>query len=324
MNKIVKKAKEVFDIEINGLTQVKSQIGDDFIKLVEACVKVLDNGGKLVLCGVGKSGHIGRKMAATLSSTGSPSFFLHPVEAMHGDLGMLQKDDMLIALSYSGETDELLSIIPSAKRLGVPIASITGSETSELVKGSDIVVKMKVSREACPFNLAPTTTTTALLALGDALAMTLLELRGFTKEDYGRYHPGGAIGRAVTLHVSDIMRSGDRIALVNPGTTVKDTLLNMTKARCGSAIVVDGEKKLLGIFTDGDLRRHVDKDMNILSRKVSDIMTRQPASLKKDQLAVEILKMVESRKIDDIIVTDKEDRVVGMVDIQDLPGLKLM
>lgn len=321
---VITTAVEAMEIEVEGIHAVQKQIGDSFVRLVEQCIKTIDNGGKIVVSGIGKSGHVGKKLAATLASTGSPAIFMHPVEAMHGDLGMLQKNDLLLTLSYSGETDELLSVILPAKRLGVPVASFTGIADSSLAKMSDFPVIMTVPREACPFNLAPTTTSTATLALGDALAMTLLKLRKFTKEDYGRLHPGGAIGRAVTMRVGDLMRSGEHMALVHPDSLVKDTLLKMTSARCGSAVIADQDGKLLGIFTDGDFRRHAEKDLSILSRIITDVMTPNPASIRADALAVEVLKIVEQRKIDDIIVLDENGRVVGIVDIQDLPGLKLM
>lgn len=324
MNKVIDKAREVFNIEIEALENVKNQLGSSFEKLVEKCIETFDKGGKLVLCGVGKSGHIGKKLAATLASTGSPAVFLHPIEALHGDLGILHKNDILIALSYSGETDELISFLPAAKRLGVSIVALTGTKECNLGKWSDIVVEMPVKKEACPFNLAPTATTTALLALGDALAMVLLDVRGFSHEDYGRLHPGGAIGRAVTMRVSDIMRSGDRLALVDKGASVKETLFIMTKTRSGSAIVVDSKTNLLGIFTDGDFRRHAELDIKILDRTIYDVMTPDPASIESSALAVEVMKLIESRKIDDIIVLDSTNKVVGLVDIQDLPGLKLM
>ena len=321
---IIEKARDVLQTEAEGILGLKDQLGDGFVALVKACDSCISEGGKIVITGVGKSGHVGRKISATLASTGSPSVFMHPVEAMHGDLGMLQKGDLLLALSYSGESDELITVIVPAKRLGVPVASFScGLETS-LAHYSDIPVAMAVPREACPFNLAPTTTSTAQLALGDALAMTLLALRKFTKEDYGRLHPGGAIGKAVTMRVSDVMRSGEKIALVSPDSSVKDSLLKVTKARCGSAVVVDADGKLLGIFCDSDFRRHAEKDLEILSRRVSDVMTKNPANVKENALAVEVLKLIEKRKIDDIIVTDDSGRVVGLVDIQDLPGLKLM
>jgi len=324
VEQIIRMAQEVFDTEIEGLTQVRDSLNGGFSKLVEACCRIFDNGGKVVFCGVGKSGHIGQKLAATLASTGSPATFLHPVEAMHGDLGVLREQDILIALSYSGETEELLNILPAAKRFDVTIAAITGYPESKLAKWSDILVTMTVPREACPFNLAPTTSTTALLALGDALAITLLKLRGFTKEDYGRLHPGGAIGRSVTMRVSDAMRSGDRLVRVGRDTTVKDTLFSMTQAKSGSAIVIDADGRLLGIFTDGDFRRHVEHDLSVLNKRVGDVMTANPAAIFADQMAVEAMKLIESRHIDDIVVVERDRTVVGIIDIQDLPGLKLM
>ena len=321
---ILKTGAEALQLEIDGLVYLKDHLGKEFAELVRLCIRILDNGGKIVVCGIGKSGHVGKKIAATLASSGSPSIFVHAVEAMHGDLGMLQEHDLLLALSYSGESDELVRVLVPAKRLGVTIAAITGNPASSLAKLADLTVPQTVPREACPFNLAPTTSSTATLALGDALAMTLLKLRKFTKEKYGRLHPSGAIGRAVTMRVSDVMRSGDRLALVPPSATIKETILSMTKAHGGSAVVVDENGGLLGIFTDGDFRRKAENDLEILSRKVGEVMTRNPASICADALAVEVLKVVEARKIDDIIVLDDKGKVVGIVDIQDLPGLKLM
>jgi arabinose-5-phosphate isomerase len=324
MKDIIKKAAEVLDIEIEGLKFLRDNLGDSFSELVLACEQTLDNGGKLVVAGIGKSGHIGQKISATLASTGSTSVFMHPVEAMHGDLGILRDKDMLISLSYSGETEELLSVLPAAKRLGVKIAAVTGIKDSRLTKWSDLSVIMNVPREACPFNLAPTTTTTALLALGDALAMVLLMRRGFSKNDYGRLHPGGAIGKAVTLTVADVMRTGERFVAVSSDLSVKDTLLRMTGARSGSAVIVDENNNLTGIFTDGDFRRHIEDNLNILNEPVSKFMTSDPASVFVDALAVEILKILEEKHIDDIVVVDDKGKPVGIVDIQDLPGLKLM
>ncbi|NOY75032.1 MAG: KpsF/GutQ family sugar-phosphate isomerase [Kiritimatiellaeota bacterium] len=324
MSDIINKAREVFDIEMEALQCLRDNLNGEFTTLVEECVRILDSGGKLVLAGIGKSGHVGQKMAATLSSTGSTAVFMHPVEAMHGDLGILSENDLLITLSYSGETEELLRVLPAAKRLDVKIAAITGSRNSSLGKWSDITLEMPVPREACPFNLAPTATTTALLALGDALAMTLLDIRGFSKNDYGRLHPGGAIGKAVTMKVSDIMRDESKIARIAPSATVKETLLAMTGARCGSAAIIDNAGKLLGIFTDGDLRRNMNKDADILEKPVGDFMTTNPTTVDKDDLAVEVLKVIERKHIDDIIVLDSDGKVAGLVDVQDLPGLKLM
>ena len=323
-DQIIKKAQAVLQTEIEGIEAIKQQLDNNFVELVAACIKALDNGGKIVITGVGKSGHIGSKMAATLASTGSTAIFMHPVEAMHGDLGMLQENDIMIALSYSGETQELTRMIIPAKRLGVPVACFTGIPESTLAKLSDIVVIGAVEKEACPFNLAPTTTSTAHLALGDALAMVLLQERKFTKEDYGRRHPGGAIGRAVTMRVCDLMRSPDRMVLTGPEATVKETLVKMTAARCGSAIIVDGNNKLLGIFTDGDFRRKVENDLSILTRTMAEVLTPNPVFVRADSLAVEILKVLEKRKVDDLVVLDEDGTVRGLVDIQDLPGFKLM
>jgi len=324
MSLFIERAKEVINVEIKGLEAVRDNLDGKFETLVEKCAETVKNDGKLIITGIGKSGYIGQKIAATLSSVGSPAVFMHPVEALHGDLGLMQKNDLVLAISYSGETEELLSVLNPAKRLGTQIFAITGCPESSMAKLSDFTMPMTVGEEACPFNLAPTTTTTALLALGDALALVLLDNYGFTKEDYGRLHPGGAIGRAVTMHVSDIMRSGNDCVLVSPETTVKETLLKMTKARCGAAIIVNENQELLGVFTDGDFRRHAEKDISILTKEIGTAMTANPVSVKADHLAVEALKVVEDRHINDIIVLDKNDKVVGLIDVQDLPGLKLM
>ena len=323
-SKILKRAREVFDIERAGIDAVRDNLGADFEKLVAKCADTIGRGGKLILTGIGKSGYIGKKIAATLSSVGTPSIFMHPVEARHGDLGMIQKNDLMIALSYSGETDELLVVLPPAKQLGVGLVAITASRNSSLGKVSDLVVEMPVPREACPFNLAPTTTTTALLVLGDALAMVLLDLQGFTKEDYGRRHPGGAIGRMVTMCAADVMRTLENSALVSPGATVRETLYAMSHARCGSAIIVDGENHLLGIFTDGDFRRWAEKEDKVLDLKMERVMTVHPISVARDTLAVNVLKVIKERKVDDLVVTDENNVVLGFIDVQDLPGLKVM
>jgi len=324
MSRTLERAREVFDIEMSGIEALKNGLGADFEKLVDMCAETAARGGKLILTGIGKSGYIGKKIAATLSSVGTPSIFMHPVEARHGDLGMIQKNDLMIALSYSGETDELLVVLPPAKQLGVKLVGITASRNSSLGKVSDLVVEMPVPREACPFNLAPTTTTTALLVLGDALAMVLLEKQGFTKEDYGRRHPGGAIGRMITMCAADVMRPLENSALVATTSTVRETLYAMSHARCGSAIVVDAQKHLLGIFTDGDFRRWAEKDDKVLDLKMADVMTRSPISVAGDTLVVSVLKIIKERKIDDLVVIDGDNVVQGFIDSQDLPGLKMM
>ena len=321
---VIEEGLKTIRTEIEGLEYMRDHLGETFVQLVELCIEILDKGGKIVICGIGKSGHVGKKIAASLASTGSTSIFVHAVEAMHGDLGMIRQGDLVLAISYSGESEELLRVILPAKRLGVKVASFTGNEDSSLAKLSDLHVSIRVPREACPFNLAPTTSSTATLVMGDALAMTLLHFRRFTKENYGRLHPAGAIGRAVTMRVSDVMRSGSHLAKVSPENTVKETILAMTHAHGGSAVIAGPDNSLLGIFTDGDFRRKAEKDMEILSRKVGEVMTPNPASICQDELAIEVLRLLEHRKVDDIVVVDAAGKVAGIVDIQDLPGLKLM
>ncbi|MBO5823161.1 MAG: KpsF/GutQ family sugar-phosphate isomerase, partial [Lentisphaeria bacterium] len=303
---------------------VQSKLGDAFVELVERCSNTIDRGGKLVITGVGKSGYIGKKIAATLSSVGNPSVFMHPVEARHGDLGLLQKEDLLIAISYSGETEELLAVLPPAKRLGVPLIAIAATAESSLGKMSDFTFEMPVPKEACPFNLAPTTSTTALLVLGDALAMVLLDQRGFTKSDYGRRHPGGAIGRMVTMTASDVMRKPENSVMVNADATVIETLCEMSRARSGAAIIVDEERRLLGIFTDGDFRRRATDDTDVIKRKISEVMTVNPVTVNADAMVAEVIKVVENRRTDDLVVIGNDGKVAGFIDIQDLPGLKIM
>lgn len=323
-DRILERAREVIDIELSGVKKVRDELGAPFVALVRKCLDILHRGGKLVLCGVGKSGHISKKLAATLASTGARAVFMHPVEAMHGDLGIVSPQDLLLAVSYSGETDELLRVLPAVKRMAVPIVAITGKTDSRLAEFSDMVVPMPVEREACPFNLAPTTTTTALLALGDALAMVLLDCQDFQLSDYAMNHPAGAIGRTITLTVRDCMRTGEHCASVHPGTSVRDALLAMTKARDGAVAIVDDADKLLGIFTDGDFRRAMTANDNILHAPIEGVMTPNPISINQKQMAVEILKLLERKKIDDVTVVDDNGRFVGMVDIQDLPKFKVM
>ena len=317
-------AKKIIQVEIEGLLKIKDDLNESFVELVNLCLKTLKKGGKIVPCGVGKSGHVGHKMASTLASTGSPAAFLHPVEAMHGDLGILNENDLLLALSYSGETEELLAVLPAAKRFNIPIACITGNHQSQLAKWSDLVVLMKVNKEACPFGLAPTTSTTVLMALGDALAVVLLNAQGFSKEDYGRFHPAGSIGRTVSLRVKDIMRQEDRFATISPKATVKDALVKMTQCRAGSVIVINNQNELVGIFTDGDFRREIQKNEDLFSAIVEQVMSLNPITIHENQMAVEILNLLEKSEIDDIPVLNEKNKVVGLVDIQDLAKFKLM
>jgi len=319
----IQKAREVLDIEIAGLVRVKESLSTDFERAVESILERLRAGGKIVITGVGKNLPIGRKIAATLTSTGCPAVFVHPSDAMHGDLGILQKADVLLTLSYSGESEELLALIPVVKRLGIIIISLSGSTDNALARNSDIAIPVSVEREACPFNLAPTASTTATLAVGDALAMVLLEARGFRKEDFAKLHPGGAIGRTLLLRVADIMRKNDRVACVKRGAKVKDAVIAMTGARAGSVAVTDDNGRLLGIFTDGDLRRHITDQQNLSEQAIEDVMTADPITLTENHLAVDVLTLFERHNIDDLIIVDDQRRVVGLVDIQDLPKFKI-
>lgn len=323
--KIVKRARKILAIEIKELQRVRAQLGRDFSCAVQLILDGLNRDGKIVVAGVGKSFHVGQKIAATLSSTGSPSVTLHPSQAMHGDIGILGGHDILLALSHSGESVELLEILPVAKRLGVHIVAMTGVKQSALARASDQVILVPVGREACPFNLAPTASTTAMLAVGDALAIVLLEARGFRKEDFAKLHPGGAIGRTLLLRVADIMRKDQRLACIGAHAKVKDAILAMTSARAGAVGIVERSGKLAGIFTDGDLRRLITRPRGTIANlPVRAVMTRAPITVRQADLAVEVLKIFEEHTIDDLPVVDGKRRLVGMVDIQDLPKFKIM
>jgi arabinose-5-phosphate isomerase len=317
-------ARQVLDIESKGIQSIADQLDERFNQFVSICLKALKNKNKLVLSGVGKSGQIAQKMASTLSSTGSRAVFIHPVEAMHGDLGMMYDDDVFIGLSYSGETDELLKVIPAVKRLGLEVLSLTGNVDSSLGKSSSVSLPCKIDSEACPFNLAPTTTTTAMLALGDALAMVLMEVHDFKINDYGKLHPSGAIGRAITLTVEDLMRTGERVAVIETETLIQDAVLAMCKSKGGMSIISNENKDLLGIFTTGDLKRGIAKDIDFLKRKVSEVMVKNPTKLYKTQMAVDILDILREKNINAIPVVDQDDKVSGVIDIQDLPKFKVM
>jgi arabinose-5-phosphate isomerase len=316
--------KTVFDIEIDGLRQTRACLDEAFSKAVEAIVKCLSERGKLVVTGVGKSGKIGHKIAATLTSTGATSVVLDSVDAMHGDLGVINDGDCVLALSYSGETEELTRILPAIKRFNFTIISMTAHAKSSLARHSDIVLRVHVKKEACPFNLAPTSSTTAMLALGDALAMCVLDARGFKKSDYARLHPAGAIGRTMLVQIKDIMRTGDRNAVIADYRTVKDALLAMTEAKSGTISVVNKQGRVVGVFTDGDFRRHSTHDANILRAQIKTVMTKDPTTIRQTALAAEALKIFQQRQIDDLIVVDENRRPVGIVDSQDLPKFKIM
>ena len=317
-------ARRVFDIELAALRAVRAQLDASFDRAVELTVETLQRRGKLVIVGIGKSGNIGAKLAATLTSTGSTSVVLSSVDALHGDLGIVNDGDLLLVLSYSGESDELVNLLPALKRFSVKLIAFTGNPKSTIARHSDVVLNVRVPKEACPFNLAPTASTTAMLVLGDALAMAVLEARGFTQKDFARYHPSGAIGRALLVQVKDIMRTGERNAVASQTLSVRDALMVMTKAKSGSLAIVDKRGKLAGVFTDGDFRRRMATDNDLLTRPLSEVMTRNPICIRDDALAAEALKIFNERNIDDLIVVNAKREPVGLVDSQDLPKLKLM
>ena len=317
-------ARHVFSIELAALKTVRAQLNNEFNRAVEIIVQSLRQRGKIVVVGIGKSGNVGHKISATLTSTGSTSVVLNSVDALHGDVGIVNDGDVILALSYSGESEELLNVLPALKRFSVKIISITGGLKSSLARHSEVVLNVKVPKEACPFNLAPTASTTAMLVMGDALAMAVLQARGFKQSDFARLHPSGAIGRAMLLRVGDIMRSGDRNAVAQENLLVKNALLAMTHARSGSLSVVNAHGKLTGVFTDGDFRRQMAVNENLLATPLKRVMTRNPICVSENALAAEALKIFDERNIDDLIVVNAKREPVGLVDSQDLPKLKIM
>ena len=318
------RAREIIEIEIEGLRHVQTVIDHGFVAAAQLILECLDANGKVVVSGIGKNMHIGEKISATLASTGATSVFLNPAQALHGDLGILRKGDTLLLLSYSGASDELLALIPPAKRLQVKIIAMTGDPKSPLAEYCDAIIPVTVPREACPFNMAPTASTTATLAVGDALAMVLLDARGFRIEDYAKLHPAGAIGRSLLLRVSDIMRTGARLAMVREDAKVKDAVFAMTQAKSGSTAIVSKDGTLAGIFTDGDLRRLITQKADLLDMPIAGVMTRNPVCIRADQLAADALAIFEEHNIDDLVVVDAQNKLAGAVDIQDLPKLKIM
>lgn len=317
-------ARRVFDIELAALRAVRARLDDSFDRAVELVVETLRHRAKLVVVGIGKSGNIGAKLAATLTSTGSTSVVLSSVDALHGDLGIVNDGDLVLVLSYSGESDELVNLLPALKRFAVKLVAFTGNPKSTIARHSDVVLNVRVPKEACPFNLAPTASTTAMLVMGDALAMAVLEARGFTQKDFARHHPSGAIGRALLVQVRDIMRTGERNAIAPQTLAVRDALMVMTKAKSGSLAIVDKRGKLVGVFTDGDFRRRMSADNDLLTRPLAEVMTRNPICIRDEALAAEALKIFNERNIDDLIVVNAKRQPVGLVDSQDLPKLKLM
>lgn len=308
--------RRVLRQEADALSMLATRIDATFD---QACRHLLRCNGRVVCTGMGKSGHIARKIAATLASTGTPALYLHPGEASHGDLGMVTGDDVVLALSYSGESDEILGIVPALKRLGVPLLAITGRPQSALARHADVHLDIAVDAEACPHNLAPTTSTTAALALGDALAVAVLDARGFTAEDFARSHPAGALGRRLLLAIRDVMHRGDEVPRVRPGATIAEALVVMSRARLGMTAVVDAEDRLVGVFTDGDLRRALDDpDLDMRSEPVASVMGRQPKTIGPDELASAAVHAMEEHKIHALVVVDATGRVVGALNFIDL------
>ena len=309
-------ARGVLDIEADAVRALKGRLGEAFLAAHRI---MLQTKGRVVVTGMGKSGHIGRKIASTLASTGTPAFFMHPGEASHGDLGMITADDVVIAISYSGESDEIQKVLPLIKRRGAKVIAITGRAGSTLAMEADVHLDAGVEKEACPLNLAPTASTTATLALGDALAVALLDARGFRSDDFAMHHPGGTLGRRLLVHVADIMRKGDQLPKNAPGAMLPQVILEMSKKGIGMTCIVDGEDRLLGIYTDGDLRRTMEKHDVIKGLAVAEVMTRSPKTIAPEKLAAEAAAMMQTGKVGGrIVVTTPEGRLLGVVTFNDL------
>ena len=314
-------AQRTFEIEARALLALAARQGEGFARAVQA---MLECRGRVVVMGMGKSGHVGRKTAATLASTGTPAFFVHPAEASHGDLGMVMAGDVVLAISNSGESDELAAILPAMRRLGVTLVAMTAHPDSTLARHADLVLSSAVDEEACPLNLAPTASTTAQMALGDALAVALLDARGFREEDFARSHPGGSLGRKLLMHVRDLMRSGDAVPRVAPGASFTELLREMTSKGLGFTAVADGEGRPIGIFTDGDLRRLIERGADLRALKAEDVMHRSPRLVRADALAVDAASVMEMQRITSVLVVDEAGRLVGALNSNDLMRAKVI
>ncbi len=310
-----KRAKEVLEIEAAAVKHLVRNLDKDFSKAIDV---IAECKGRVVLAGMGKTGVVARKISATLSSTGTPSIYIHSAEAVHGDLGQVTRDDVVILISSSGETEETVRLLPLLKKIGCRTIAMTGGLKSLLAKHCDLVINVSVQKEGCPLGLAPMASTTATLAMGDAIAACLIDRKNFKREGFAFFHPGGSLGRRLLLTVQDIMRKGHDFARVRDTALVKDVLLAITQARCGSACVVDGKKHFVGIFTDGDLRRHIEEDPGILSKQVRSVMTKNPLTISKDRLATEAFDILMQKKVDELPVVDAKGSLVGLLDVQDL------
>jgi arabinose-5-phosphate isomerase len=314
-------AKQVLAIEARGVHELIARLDGQFLAAVQL---ILNCKGRVIVSGIGKSGHIARKIASTMASTGTPAYFVHPAEASHGDLGMITRDDVLIALSNSGESAELLTIVPLIKREGAKLIAFTGNPESSLAKEADAHLDAGVAQEACPLNLAPTASTTAALALGDALAIALLDAKGFGSEDFARSHPGGSLGRRLLTHVRDVMRGGDAVPAVAETASMRDAILEMTRGRIGMTAVVDANRRVAGVFTDGDLRRTLDRVSDIHAASLAEVMTRDARSIGPDKLAIEAVKIMEEFKVNQLLVVDGDGKLVGALNMHDLFRAKVL
>jgi arabinose-5-phosphate isomerase len=312
---LVDLGRQALGVEIDGLRALVPRLGSEFARACRIC---LNSRGRIVVTGMGKSGHIGGKIAATLASTGTPAFFVHAAEASHGDIGMITRDDAVLALSNSGETNEILTIVPVIKRLGIPLIAFTGNSNSALARIATVHLDIGVATEACPLNLAPTASTTAALAIGDALAVTLLRARGFTEEDFARYHPSGTLGRRLLLHVRDVMRTGTHVPVVPAHMPLAEGLMEVTRKGLGMTAIADESRHLIGIFTDGDLRRALDRAADLHGTRMEDVMTRNAKTVQPNTLAAEAVLLMETHRITSLIVVDADDVVVGALNVHDL------
>ena len=319
--RLLARAREVLRIEADAVASLAPRIGAEF---AAACDLILRCRGRVVVSGMGKSGHVARKLAATLASTGTPAFFVHPAEASHGDLGMVTRDDVFVALSNSGRTEELLAIVVPVKRQGAKLVAITGDEASPLAREADVHLDARVDKEACPLNLAPTASTTAALALGDALAVALLDARGFGEDDFARSHPGGSLGRRLLTRVADVMRTGEALPAVTAGSPLPAAILEVTRKRIGMTAVVARDGLLAGVFTDGDLRRLLERTTDLGALAVDDVMTRAPATIAPEALAVEAVRRMEERRVNQLVVVDAGGRMVGALHIHDLLAARVV
>ena len=312
---LIRLGQEALVTEAAAIAAVSDRLGTDFVRACRVCLAAR---GRVVVIGMGKSGHVGRKIAATLASTGTPAFFVHPAEAQHGDIGMITRDDVVLLLSNSGETNEVLAVLPVLKRLGIPLVALTGNVQSSLAQAADVHIDVSVPAEACPLNLAPTASTTAALATGDALAVALLHLRGFTEADFARSHPGGSLGRRLLLHVAEVMHKGAEVPVVGPDDTVSTGLLEMSRKGLGMTGVADGNGQLLGVFTDGDLRRALDRRIDVHATRMDEVMTLQCRTIGPTALAVEAVVLLERHRITALMVVDEDQRILGALNVHDL------